>query len=427
MSNIRKGAAAAVATVALVGALTACSGSSTPDGDAGAGGPVKLDWGFWDQGSSNDTWKALADGVTDQDANISVKLTTMPFADYFTKLQSQLAAGTTPCIVSMQSLRLPAFQDALEPMGPLLEKAGFDASEWNEGALRALQIDGEQYALPYGLSTLAMFYNKDAFAAAGVAEPTNDWTMDDFTAAAEKITASTGKPAFGQSFSDLHMFSMLLANNGARPVTDSAELDVTNADMVKSFEWYTGLATEEKVASVPASASDVPWGEQQFVAGNVAMAVDGTWNISSDATDAGFNVGVVALPQGKNGGGTYSANSGFGVSKTCEHKEEAAKAIVMLTSQEAAVASAEGGTYPARVAAEDAFFDGLAAAVDAKTAGYSEQAREAMKASSDMATPFVSTPSWDQTTKLIAREFILAYTGIATPEETLHKVQQSAK
>ena len=151
MSRLIKHAAVLASTAALVAGLAACSNTAQPEGQAGA---ADLEWGFWDQGSSNDTWKALAAQVSEENPDIQVKLTTSPFADYFTKLQSQLAAGTTPCIVSMQSLRLPAFKDALEPLGPLLDKVGFDESEWNAGALKALQVDGEQYAVPYGLSTM---------------------------------------------------------------------------------------------------------------------------------------------------------------------------------------------------------------------------------------------------------------------------------
>jgi len=421
-----KGLIAICVGVGMAAAMTACSSGGSSGGSNG--GNVTLDWGFWDQGDAgNKTWQGLADAVHKKYPNITVKLTSPPFADYFTKLQSQLAANTTPCIVSMQSLRLPAFASAMEPLTDYSSELGFTASDWNAGALKALQYQGKQYAIPYGFSTMVMYYNKDLFAKAGVAEPKNGWTIDEFEADAKKITAATGKPAFGQSFSDLHMFSLLLADNGAVPVTSGGKLDLTSSTMKDAFGWYSGLSTSQKVASVPASSSDIPWGEQQLVAGNVAMAVDGTWNLSSNATQAGFKIGVVTLPQGANGGGTFSANSGFGISKTCANKKEAAQAISVITGAEGSATAAEQGNVPARTANMPLFVKSLADQVDPKNPGYSTQVEATMAASSKNAVPFISTDSWDQTTKAIAREFILSYTGSQSPAQSLQNVQNSSK
>lgn len=417
--------------IALGGALAlgASACSSTAPSDSGTpGGEVTLDWSFWSQGDEgNQTWKDLAAQVTEKYPNIKVNLTTAPFSDYFTKMQSQLASGTAPCIVSMQSLRLPAFAKAMTPIeGDLAKSAGFDESEWQAGALKALQNGDKQYALPYGLSTMVMYYNKDAFKAAGVDEPKDGWTTDEFVAAAEKITAATGKPAFGQTFSDLHMSAQLLAYNGAKPVSAEGELQMTDPAFESAFSWYTGLATEKKISSIPASSSDVPWGEQQFVAGNVAMAVDGSWNMKSNVTDAaGFQVGVVTLPQGTDGGGTFSANSGFGISSTCKNKSEAAQAIGVLTDAQSQMASANAGNLPARTAAVPSFIEGLKKDVDPKNPGYSDQVSVVTEAASESATPFISTSNWDKVTKLMAQQFQQAFGGKSTPAEALQNVQQS--
>ena len=417
-----------IAALVLAFGATACGGGGSGDGDTSGdggdtGGTVALDWGFWNQGDEgNKMWQGLADQVNEQDPNITVSLTSPPFADYFTKLQSQLASNSAPCIVSMQSLRLPAFADAMEPLDDLMAAEGFNADDWNPAALKALQKDGKQYAIPYGLSTMAMYYNKELFKQAGVEEPTVGWSVSDFEAAAKKVTEATGKPAFGQSFSDLHMFSQLLAYNGAQPVSDDGSLDLTNDKVEEAFAWYSGLATDQKVALVPASSSDVPWGEQQFVAGNTAMAVDGTWNVSTSATDATFDVGVATLPVGPEGIMSYSANSGFGIAKSCEHKEEAAKAIAVLTGAEGQDMTAEGGTLPARTASNDKFYEGLATAV---SQDYSDQVRAVVDETSKTAIPFIPTDNWDQVTKTIAREFILSYTDSQSPADSLQKVQDS--
>ena len=164
MASIRFRAAVA-AGLALALGLAGCAGGgpgSAPS--SGAAEKVSLDWGFWNQGTDgNKMWADLAAKVSTVDPNITVTVTAPPFADYFTKLQSQLASNSAPCIVSMQSLRLPAFAQAMEPLDDLMAKQGFKADEWNPAALKALKRDGKQYAIPYGISTMAMFYNKDLF------------------------------------------------------------------------------------------------------------------------------------------------------------------------------------------------------------------------------------------------------------------------
>lgn len=424
--KLSKKVGAIVASLALVGGgVSACS-SGTSSNDAN--GKVTINWGFWDQGDAGDkAWSALADKVHKKFPNITVKMTSPPFADYFTKLQSQLAAGTTPCIMSMQSLRLPAFADTMMPLDDVMKKNGFDPSDWKSGGLKALQFKGKQYAIPYGLSSMILYYNKAAFKKAGVQDPKIGWTTSDFEAAAKKLTKSTGKPAFGQSFSDLHMFSLLYADNGAKPVSDEAKLQLTSPKMEKAFNWYSSLATKMNVSSVPASASDVPWGEQQFTAGNVAMAVDGSWNLTSDATEPDFPVGVVTLPQGPNGGGTFSANSGFGISKTCKNKEAAAKALSVIVGPQGAKTALSQGNEPARIADNDSYFKSVGKQMDSKVPGFSKQAKKVLKASGNMATPFISTDQWDQTTKDIARQFILAYTGDEDPKTALGNVQSAAQ
>ncbi|MFP3380670.1 extracellular solute-binding protein, partial [Bacillus sp. SIMBA_069] len=59
------------------------------------------------------------------------------------------------------------------------------------------KLDGRQYAIPYRLDGNVLFYNKDLFKAAGVADPDGSWTWDDYTAAAEKL--KTGLKAAGSS------------------------------------------------------------------------------------------------------------------------------------------------------------------------------------------------------------------------------------
>ena len=54
--------------------------------------------------------------------------------------------------------------------------------------MQAFEWDGELQCVPQNTSSLAVYYNVDAFKAAGVKRPADDWTYDEFAAAAEKLT-----------------------------------------------------------------------------------------------------------------------------------------------------------------------------------------------------------------------------------------------
>ena len=53
---------------------------------------------------------------------------------------------------------------------------------------KGLQFEGKQVALPYDVGPFVMFYNKDAFKAAGLKEPAIGWTTDDFMSDAKALT-----------------------------------------------------------------------------------------------------------------------------------------------------------------------------------------------------------------------------------------------
>lgn len=406
--------------------LGACgSGGST--GSTTSDGVTTVEWALWASGSDEQAqWQHVADMVHEKYPKIKVKLRTSPFGDYFTKLKTQMAGGQSPCIVTMQSLRLPKFAKTLAPLDDLMAENDFAKSEWSKPALEALQWEGEQLGLPYGFSTLLMYYNADAFAKAGVPEPKPGWTIEDFEKAAAELTQK-GRPGFGMSFSDLHMFSMLGSYNGARPVDESGKLQMTTPKMKQAFSWYSGLATKQQVGSVPASSSEIPWGEQQFANGNVAMAVDGTWNLGSNTSTAKFDLGVAPLPEGDDPI-SYIADSGFSVAESCEAKEEAYKAISVLTGPKAQkYLASQGRAYPARPAQVKAFESYLSSEEFAgKNPELAQQVKAAVKSEFSDAVPFLGTNNWDATTKLIARHFLPAYTGASTPEKALQTVQQQA-
>ncbi|MEU0567674.1 sugar ABC transporter substrate-binding protein [Nonomuraea sp. NPDC005983] len=405
------------AGLVLLAAATACGGggSGTAGGARQDDGTVTLDWEMW---AGSEEEKAQLDHltqlVTQQNPKIRIKLRTAPFNAYFTKLQTEFAAGKQACIVSMQSLRLGAYADLLEP---LTAPEGFAPA-----SLEALKMDGKQLALPYDLSPMLLYYNKDAFAKAGLPEPKAGWTVADFEKAAKTLTTG-GKSGFGMSFSDLHTLSLLLSYNGAKPVTDDVKLQMDSAPMVDALTWYAGLA-KGKVGSVPAGSAEAGWGETQFINGNAMMAIDGSWNVGSTIKEAKFKVGLAPLPAGTSGSKTYVANSGFGVAKGCAYKDEAIKAVSVLSGKEAqAYLAGVGRGFPARTEQQAAYEDFLVKQNQDKSADV-QAAMAAVKQGLDGGVPLFTTKNWDDVTKTMAQYLLQAYTGAQSPKDALTTIQQ---
>ncbi|MER6948443.1 sugar ABC transporter substrate-binding protein [Nonomuraea sp. NPDC000554] len=405
------------AGLVLLAGATACGGggSGTAGGARQDDGTVTLDWEMW-AGSEEEKAQLdhLAQLVTQQNPKIRIKLRTAPFNAYFTKLQTEFAAGKQACIVSMQSLRLGAYADLLEP---LTAPEGFAPA-----SLEALKMDGKQLALPYDLSPMLLYYNKDAFVKAGLPEPKAGWTVADFEKAAKTLTTG-GKSGFGMSFSDLHTLSLLLSYNGAKPVTDDVKLQMDSPPMVDALTWYAGLA-KGKVGSVPAGSAEAGWGETQFVNGNAMMAIDGSWNVGSTIKDAKFKVGLAPLPAGTSGSKTYVANSGFGVAKGCAYKDEAIKAVSVLSGKEAqAYLAGAGRGFPARTEQQAAYEDFLVKQNQDKSADV-QAAMAAVKQGLDGGVPLFTTKNWDDVTKTMAQYLLQVYTGAQSPKDALTTIQQ---
>ena len=177
-------AVAAAAAVVLLAACNSSGGSNNGSngGSGGAsGGPVTITWFMW-SGSDveKNAWLHVADMVTQKYPNIKVEFQTAPFNDFWTKLTTQAASHSMPCVIGLQGQRAPQFGNLLVPLDDYMSQAGIKAEDYVPSITKGLQYDGKQVALPYDVGPFVMFYNKDAFKAAELKEPAIGWTTDEF-------------------------------------------------------------------------------------------------------------------------------------------------------------------------------------------------------------------------------------------------------
>lgn len=397
----------ALCLVALLGGRTA------------AAEQVHLTWFMW-SGTEPEVvaWKHVAELVTQKYPDITVEFQTTSFPDYWTKLPTLAAAHRLPDIVSLQSLRSPGFADLMVSLDERIKAEKFDIDAFDPSIVKGLSRNGKQFALPYDFGPWVIYYNRDMFEKAGVPLPQPGWTEADFMRDAKALTK---EGTFGFAVSEPDAFMVFARSKGAHYLDAKGQLDLNNAGMKNAFAQYVALVSKDKVAPLlPASgvqSSSVANG--RFTSGNAAMYVDGPWQVLNIRKKVNFTVGMAPVPVREAGSITLSAGSGFGISTTSAHKDDAWKAIQVMTGPEAEQYLAEAGrAFAARKDFQKYWYDVAAAGVVG--------AREALPAALKTAEPYVTTPNWAVVASLFEQYAPLAFGGTEEPGKVLDTIQSLA-
>lgn len=314
----------AVAGTAAIAGL-ALAGCTAPADDA----PVTITYtNFISNGGNEENLQAIVDAFEDENPDITVEVTTLPYGDYGTALQTDLAAGTVSDVFDIEYANYRQFQAD----GVLAEIAVANPDAYRPSLLESYQTDGAQYALPSSFSDVVLYYNKDLFDAAGLEYPTSDWTWEDERAAAEALTdAAAGVWGDHQPVS-FHEYYKALAQNGGEFLTeDGTAVAFNTPEGIEAAEWLVGksgtvMPTIEQGQGTPDFDTNL------FRDGKLGMLHSGIWVFGAFA-DVPFGWDIAVEP-----GNTTQASAVFsnalGVSATSEHPEAAAKWAEFLSSSD---------------------------------------------------------------------------------------------
>jgi multiple sugar transport system substrate-binding protein len=415
VSRLTKIVSAAAAAVLLAACGSGSGGgggsSSTGSGDQ----PVELTWFMW-SGSDveKNAWLHVGDMVTAKYPNIKIKFETTPFNDFWTKLTTQAASGGAACIIGLQGQRAPQFGSLLVPLDDYMAKDGVKAADYVPSITEGLKYDGKQVALPYDVGPFVVFYNKDAFKAAGLKEPKQGWTQEEFLADAKALTKAPKYGFWAQSDISAVM-PFVLSSSGKAAVNDAGKLDVNNPEWKASVQMYADMVSKDKVSPQIPSANSSTSAANQFLAGNAYMSLDGPWDLINARAQAKFKVGIAPMPTGAAGSKTWSDGSGFGVTQSCKNPDEAFKAISVITGSDAETyLGTQGRAYPALISSQEAWYKG----------NNTTDVKPVMDFALQNSVPFRTTATWQQVTTVYAKQAVATYNGQGTVDELLSQTQQ---
>lgn len=272
---------------------TSAPGNETP----GSAKPVTITfWGGW-TGPDADTMKSIVDKYTSENPHVTIEFETQQWTPLFTKFLAEASAGNAPDILAMRPMDAGQFLE----MGLLdydfAPSIGIDPSNYSTSAWEGTMYNGKQYAIPLDQHMHGLFYNVDMFEAAGIKNP--PVTRDEFIEAARKLTLdSKGRNAtdpnfdasnivqYGYSFNMNHhvgfQMSALIKQQGGTPFTnDMKKVPFDRTQAINALTFIQDMVVKYKVCPV---GDKTP--VSSFTAGNVAMFVDGPWQMPAlEATD----------------------------------------------------------------------------------------------------------------------------------------------
>ncbi|MDZ4763127.1 MAG: sugar ABC transporter substrate-binding protein [Chloroflexota bacterium] len=326
--------------------------------------PGALTMWVWDENWATAIGASIDEWIADYCPGASVDLQVQPWGQYWDLLSTNAAGGDLPDVFNMSQDRFfqYASNDALLDLQPYLDADNVDQTVWGSGMIDPYRWgeNNDLYAAPVNWDTVAVYYNKDLFDAAGVAYPTADWTWDDFATVSAALTDPAADVYGSAVYSEYQAgYANWIASTGIPPVVGASRTQCTLDDpaSLDALNYLKGLYDEGYMPSISviggASADD---SFNFWLAGRVAMVSGGSWKLPAALEQTTFNWDVVQLPLNPE---TERSRSmlhavGYVASNRTETPALAANLIVFLASDEGQRYFAEaGGVAPANPGLQD--------------------------------------------------------------------------
>ncbi|WUS99867.1 sugar ABC transporter substrate-binding protein [Streptomyces sp. NBC_00708] len=218
---------------------------------------------------------------------VTIEQQSVPAAQVMTKALRMASSKSLPDVLQLDASEMPTFAEAggLIPLKDL----GLTTKDIPEGIVNFGSYEGTYYGAARTVNTLALFYNKDTLDKAGLKVPT---TWADMRETAKKLTHGRQYGlalSAGGAEDGVFQFTPFMWSNGG----DETKLD--SPEVAGALDYWKGLLKDGSL-----SKSTVNWTQadvnDQFMAGNAAMMINGPWQVETLNARKGLNWGIAQIP-----------------------------------------------------------------------------------------------------------------------------------
>ncbi|WP_277405690.1 ABC transporter substrate-binding protein [Lacrimispora xylanisolvens] len=316
------------------------SAAETEKKKGGSSGTLTV--AIWDKNQEPGLTKIMADFT--KETGIKTQIQVTPWDQYWTMLEAGATGGSLPDVFWMHSneiARYSEYEMLLDLTDRIKASKTLEMDKFPKEIVDIYNWQGtKQYAVPKDIDTIALWYNKTMFDAAGISYPSKDWTWDDFADAAKKLTKADGSQygfAINPTNDQAGWCNPVYDMGGYVISEDKKSSGFTQPGTIKALTFLTDLMKEGYAPPYEVIAENKE--EALFEAGKVAMITQGSWMLSelcnNDYVKA--NCDIAVLPKDKTTGRRASIYNGLGwaASANTSMPEEAWKLIEYMGSKEA--------------------------------------------------------------------------------------------
>ncbi|MBV9579733.1 MAG: ABC transporter substrate-binding protein, partial [Chloroflexi bacterium] len=333
-------------------AASASGTTSAPATVASTGSQVAITYWSAFTGHNADVQQQLVDRFNQSQSDVKVNLENQnDYATLANKLTAAIQAKNAPEVVLLSDVWWFKFylNKALQPLDDLMKAQNVNPSDYVDVFYKETIRAGKQVVLPFARSTPIFYYNKDAWAKAGLPDRgPNSW--DEFTndfAPKLKPLAPAVHGLGGGPTNEAWTFQGIDWAYGGSYSDPDFTIRIQEPNSVKAGElWRTMVSS-----GIAQASQDVA---TDFNSGANLSYLDSTAGLAGHESSANFQVGTAFLPEGPAGFGCCTGGSGMAITAATadQSKQQAAmKFIAYATGTDTVFWSQNTGYMPVRQAA----------------------------------------------------------------------------
>lgn len=312
-----------------------------------------ITFGYWGDPPELPPFEEIVSKYQAAHPDVKIEIQHAPWSGYFTRLDAQLAAGAGPDVFFITNVPSYASRGALAPLDDLIKQSSFPIDQYVPSSLLTHSFEGKLYSIPRDSAPSALYYNSDAFDAAGVAYPNADWKWADLRDAAIKLTTNEGGriTRYGLAL-ESNDWATWVQQNGGKVFDDPLKPTtflLAEPAAVEAIQYIGDLINKDKVTPNFLEAEQAGGTAQLFSSGQAAMVITNPSRLGTFA-DVPFKWAVANLPGGPTGiHSNRTGGAGFAINANSKNPDAAWAFLQYLAGPEgqSIFAGAKAAAVPA--------------------------------------------------------------------------------